>query len=570
MSADEASSSRRLPPPGPPASRPAYPRKRAAQACRTCRRRRVKCDNERPSCTACMMLEVQCMYQEGDKSSFDAASLAILNRLDDLESLVRAVNPEALARLQGEAAAPQTPGNVVPLAEPVSSDVYRINIEAVLEWPILRCSFPAPPPPLASILQASRSNPSLSRPRLLSTSDLDPDSTAPLLQSFVDNFHIYNPVFEIPEIEECVKTTLYNGLGWDVTSCISLLVFALGTIAIGDDNASSTSAFRRSTRFQDAESFFVAAQRRMGQLLCNSGLEEAHAFFLAGVYLMSTMRPFEAWRMFVQALACCQIFESSSFDDEHNSELQLHKRIYWTAFKSELELRLELGITENSTWSLRYPQFFPAPPKGLQSAGEEGWYFYLAEIALRRLGNRILTHTSHFKSPETTVADKLSRILELEQQAQDWIYSLPPALKLDRPIGQAADSQGERLRFILNGHLIDCYEMMYWPFVVDMVHRRLPEDTDCVMFARKGFQMCVKRIEENEAGFHLRHHGTWLMLRSCTRSALVLAAASRAGLDAMLPPNWKSSIAKVIHLLQYWKDEALDVASRLEWLEALV
>ena len=93
--------------------------------------------------------------------------------------------------------------------------------------------------------------------------------------------------------------------------------------------------FRRSRRFQDAESFFLAAQRRMGQLLCISGIAEAQIFFLAGVYLMATMRPFEAWRMFVQALACCQVLAASS-NDLQNKESQLHKSIYWTSFKSEL------------------------------------------------------------------------------------------------------------------------------------------------------------------------------------------------------------------------------------------
>lgn len=116
-----------------------------------------------------------------------------------------------------------------------------------------------------------------------------------------------------------------------------LLVFALGTIVSQDDQALTTSmTFRESRQFQDAESFFLAAQRRMGQLLCNSDLAGAQVFFLAGVYLMSTMRPFEAWRMFVQALACCQILDSPALDDPDDKESQLHQSIYWTSFKSEL------------------------------------------------------------------------------------------------------------------------------------------------------------------------------------------------------------------------------------------
>lgn len=52
-----------------PREKAAYPRKRAVQACRTCRLRRTKCDNEHPSCTSCVNLGVECRYQVGDPST---------------------------------------------------------------------------------------------------------------------------------------------------------------------------------------------------------------------------------------------------------------------------------------------------------------------------------------------------------------------------------------------------------------------------------------------------------------------------------------------------------------------
>ena len=83
----------------------------------------------------------------------------------------------------------------------------------------------------------------------------------------------------------------------------------------------------------------MAAQKRMGMLLCRSRVIDAECFFLAGVYLMTTLRPVEAWKMFVQALACCQGFsinqqhtDGEQFEDESDAK----RRIYWTCFKSEL------------------------------------------------------------------------------------------------------------------------------------------------------------------------------------------------------------------------------------------
>lgn len=138
------------------------------------------------------------------------------------------------------------------------------------------------------------------------------------------------------------------------------------------------------------------------------------------------------------------------------------------------------------------------------------------------------------------------------------VESLPQNLRLDQPRQVELDDQNARLRFILNGHLLDCYEMMYWSFMVDAVHRTSLEDADAMAFARKGFQISVQRIDDNESGFRGRHHGTWLMLRTCTRSALVLIAAERAGLGHMLPAQWRSSVTKVQGLLHYWQDEAVD------------
>jgi hypothetical protein len=118
------------------------------------------------------------------------------------------------------------------------------------------------------------------------------------------------------------------------------LIYALGSIATPYEKASSetSSNFRRSAEFRQAESFFLAAQKRMGTLLCRSGVIEAQCFFLAGVYLMSTLRPIEGWKMFVQALACCQGFHDHrrTFDAQYEGVYQLEQSIYWTCFKSEL------------------------------------------------------------------------------------------------------------------------------------------------------------------------------------------------------------------------------------------
>jgi len=84
------------------------------------------------------------------------------------------------------------------------------------------------------------------------------------------------------------------------------------------------------------------------------------------------------------------------------------------------ELRLELNVSERSAWDLTYPAFFPSPPEGLKSQGETVWYFYLAEIALRRLGNRILNFIYRYDSSAESNTDVRSSITNFEEQAEGW------------------------------------------------------------------------------------------------------------------------------------------------------
>lgn len=232
------------------------------------------------------------------------------------------------------------------------------------------------------------------------------------------------------------------------------------------------------------------------------------------------------------------------------------------------ELRLELNVFENSIWDLTYPAFYPSPPDGLKSQREVVWYYYLAEIALRRLGNRIL---NHFHKHDQANID-VDSVASFEQQASDWMRSLPKVLDFETNSTPPSPSGGlvDSLKFVLDGHLLDCYEMMYWPFLTEIVlHGSGGANSQAVQeLAYKSLHICVKRIHKNEHGFFNRHHGTWLMLRSCTRSALVLIAARKDPvLMKLLPHDWEQAVIKVAGMLRFWKRESVDADDRLSVIE---
>lgn len=213
-----------------------------------------------------------------------------------------------------------------------------INIEAVLSWPVFENLELEKRTDLKALLQPL--NDQLDAPHMSIGADVESRETAQLLQQFLDNVHIFNPVLEETKVREYMRSAAFNGLGWDAQSCLLLLIYAIGSISAPYEKSSSytPSTFWQSPEFRQADSFFFAAQKRMGMLLCHSGVIEAQCFFLAGVYLMCVLRPIEAWKMFVQALACCQGFHDHrrAVDVENENEQQLEQSIYWTCFKSEL------------------------------------------------------------------------------------------------------------------------------------------------------------------------------------------------------------------------------------------
>lgn len=143
---------------------------------------------------------------------------------------------------------------------------------------------------------------------------------------------------------------------------------------------------------------------------------------------------------------------------------------------------------------------------------------------------------------------------------------------------QTNQATSDILRFILRGHMIDIREVVRFPAIHAVLASPSLLSTDnpsltCVRLARELLENAVERIKANREGWYHRHQGTWLMMRSCSRSALHLlgmalkyqqAAAimkvSQKDLEIeVLPLDWKEAVEQVIDLLEYWADESSDM-----------
>jgi hypothetical protein len=183
---------------------------------------------------------------------------------------------------------------------------------------------------------------------------------------------------------------------------------------------------------ETAETYFQAARKRLG--LLETSIIAGQCYMLSGIYLMYTMRPLQGWQAFHQAGSAYSLYlkgQASVRDrsDDSNTapgafERRLEQRLYWTVLKSECEVREELDLPQSDLCKLGYPYLFPSPPtpsspvQKAQDAGytqtpastttdssqilsmasssdhqnfeEQSWFYYLSEIALRRIENRVL------------------------------------------------------------------------------------------------------------------------------------------------------------------------------------
>lgn len=90
-------------------------------------------------------------------------------------------------------------------------------------------------------------------------------------------------------------------------------------------------------------------------------------------------------------------------------------------------------------------------------------------------------------------------------------------------------------------------------------------------YVKKGLQVAANRIDTNQPGFKHRHHGTYGMIRSVTRSTFVLlAACHNRQFKDLMPVGWFDLLSRVDELLEFWEDEITSARSWREMMKVLI
>jgi hypothetical protein len=141
------------------------------------------------------------------------------------------------------------------------------------------------------------------------------------------------------------------------------------------------------------------------------------------------------------------------------------------------------------------------------------------------------------------------------------------------------------LRWVLRGHRIDIIELIRFPALSNILNSNfghLPRSEITIRLAREYLENAVQRIGTNAEGFLHRHQGSWLTIRSCTRSALTLLGTrlkyeeesndreSASIIGNILPPGWRVAVLQVLGMLRVWEAESPDVKRLREVLDGLL
>jgi len=153
---------------------------------------------------------------------FDPASLAILQRFDALEQLIRTSFNSSEWPNRGNHSLPplSAPKDLGSPALEMTNDSVScyINIEAVLSWPIFEDQDFDGRLDLKTLLQ---DNHEYGASYALSLApDFEDSEANQLLQQFLDNVHIFNPVLEESKIKGYTRNAHSKGISWDAESCL--------------------------------------------------------------------------------------------------------------------------------------------------------------------------------------------------------------------------------------------------------------------------------------------------------------------------------------------------------------
>ena len=221
-------------------------------------------------------------------------------------------------------------------------------------------------------------------------------------------------------------------------------------------------------------------------------------------------------------------------------------------FEADLyrEILAEIPISAPALREPRTAYSYP-PPDEWTTHEEDSWYFFLSEIALRRLTDQVNETVSKYIDPKNPEASSISELIplvaEFERQAEAFREHLPPATRFP-DVPQPANTEWQQYT---RGRYYRLLELMHRPFLFTALHE---SGTTPVVgkLAEKALLNALRYLQHSYISH--RHHGTWLQLRNELKGASLLLAGSKSSMLNM-PDGWELGVEKALATFDHWSKE---------------
>ncbi|KXJ85817.1 hypothetical protein Micbo1qcDRAFT_47442 [Microdochium bolleyi] len=533
-----------------------YPRRRATIACEVCRSRKSRCDGTKPKCKLCLELGAECIYREpGIK--LDAGDKLILERLSRIESLLQMsmVNNHAGGVHIAQDSPPISSGTalsgeniMVPGAQgnfgsnmsingfgTWASTAAGTNISTMpkvhtsaalhlLQWPLIRDLVSRPYDPQI-MLQLEMAREPLNN--LAKTPCVDLSNTNAYIEAYFERVNIWYACVNPYTWRSHYRMALSTGFREGAESCIVLLVLALG-------QASLRGSISRVVPQEDPPGlqYFTAAWSLLPGMMTANTVLAAQCHLLAAAYLFYLVRPLEAWNLLCTTSSKLQLLLMNPGRVPEDQK-ELVERIYWNSLLFESDLLAELDLPHTGVVQFEENVGLPGGFQGdeAEAVGRDELWYFLAEIALRRLLNRV-SQLIYSKDSLASTTSLEPVVGELDFQLTQWYESLPAALQFPftrAPLPDPAQTV-LRLRFFA------CRTLIYRPYilaVLDNEHAVL--DPAVRENCHKCLEACVRQLEHISA--HHVGHMPYLWqgaLSIVAQTLLVMAATMSPSLCSIL------------------------------------
>ena len=322
---------------------------------------------------------------------------------------------------------------------------------------------------------------------------------------------------------------LSHGFREGPESCITLLVLALGSASL----AGSISSVPRDKE-PPGMSYFSAAWGLIPGLMTRNTTLSSQCLILASAYLFYLVRPLEAWSLLSSTSMKLQLLLSDRGRIPNHSK-ELSERVYWNALLFESDLLAELDLPHSGIVQFEETVGLPGgfEEEDDEPAGRDELWYFLAEIALRRLLNRV-SHMIYSKGAMTTIASLEPLVAELDFQLTQWYEGLPIALQFPHSRVPLANP----VQTVLRLRYFACRTIIFRPYILAVL-----ENEHAIMDAavrencRKALEACVRQLEHITA--HHAGHLPYLWqgaLSIVSQTLLIMGATMVPSLAALLPP----------------------------------